>query len=401
MPPSNASPSLLRLRVSPAAERIIRGGHPWIFSDSILETNRQGEIGDLAVVYSRDNQFLALGLYDPLSPIRFRVLHTGKPTRVNEDWWRQRLRAAMERRLPHFDEARTNAWRWIHGENDGFPGLVLDRYADTLVLKLYSAVWLPRFGEVLGWLQAEFPASSIVLRMSRNIQQIAEERWALREGCVSGHTEDLVVFRENGLAFEAEVIKGQKTGFYLDQRDNRARVEKLSRHREVLNAFSFSGGFSLYAARGGARRVTDLDISGHAIESSRRNFALNEAISPVPHDFIQADAFRWLSEGPPQTFDLIICDPPSLARREADRVGAIEAYRRLAISCLKRLRRGGVLVAASCSAHVSADEFRHVVEAAANAHGRWKLLWSSAHAVDHPATFPEASYLKCLAIDFG
>ena len=395
------SPSLLRLRVSPDAERVIRGGHPWIFGDSIVESNRVGEIGDLAVVYDRQNKFLALGFYDPLSPIRFRVLHAGKPLRVDDAWWRERLRKAKALREPHFNEAKTNAWRWIHGENDGFPGLVLDRYADVLVLKLYSAVWLPRLNELLEWIQSEFAASAIVLRLSRNIQPIAAERWGITEGCRVGQTENLVVFRENGIAFEAEVIRGQKTGFYLDQRDNRARIEDLAKGREVLNAFSFSGGFSLYATRGGAARVTDLDISAHALESSQRNFALNPWAARTPHEFLQDDAMKWLAEGPRRSFDLIICDPPSLARREADRAQAIRAYTRLTESCLRRVRRGGVLVAASCSAHVSENEFYGAVEKAADAQGRCSLLWSEGHAPDHPATFPEAKYLKCVAISVG
>lgn len=390
--------SLLRLRVTAPAQRSLRMGHPWLYSDSIVESNRKGEVGELAVVYDRGDKFLALGLYDPESPIRLRVLHVGKPVRADREWWRKRVRAAKDKRVPHFDEAQTNAWRWINGESDGFPGLVVDRYAEVLVLKLYSAVWLPRVSEVLDWLRAEFPSRAIVLRLSRNIQEIAMTRWGLREGCLDGETENLVVFRENGIRFEAEVLRGQKTGFYLDQRDNRARVQELARGRDMLNVFSFSGGFSLYAARGGARRVTDLDISSHALESARRNFALNEWAAATNHDYVRGDAFEWLAEGPRQNFDLIVCDPPSLARRETEREGAARAYHTLATACLRRLNADGILVAASCSAHVSEEEFFHAVMSAADQHGPWKELWRSAHAADHPATFREARYLKCLAI---
>jgi 23S rRNA (cytosine1962-C5)-methyltransferase len=395
---ASAKPSLLRLRVSAPAQRSIRMGHPWVYSDSIVESSRDGAMGDLAVVYDRNDKFLALGLYDPLSPIRLRVLHSGKPARADRDWWLQRLRAAKDKRTPHFDEARTNAWRWVNGESDGFPALVVDRYADVLVMKLYSAVWLPRLQEVLDWLRAEFPARAVVLRLSRNIQQIAQERWGVAEGCLSGETENLVIFRENGILFEAEVLKGQKTGFYLDQRDNRARVQDLARGRDMLNVFSFSGGFSLYAARGGARRVTDLDISNHALESARRNFALNDWAAEIPHDYVRGDAFDWLATGLRQTFDLIVCDPPSLARREVDREGAARAYQTLAASCLKRLNPDGVLVAASCSAHVSQEEFFSAIMKAADTCGPWRELWRSGHAVDHSATFKEAAYLKCMAL---
>jgi len=394
-----AKSSLLRLRVSAPAQRSMRMGHPWVYSDSIVESNREGEMGDLAVVYDNNNKFLALGLYDPLSPIRLRVLHTGKPVRTDREWWLKRVREAKENRAPHFDEAQTNAWRWINGESDGFPALVVDRYAEVLVLKLYSAVWLPRLEEVLDWLHTELPSQAVVLRLSRNIKEIAQERWGVPEGCIVGETANLVVFRENGIRFEAEVLQGQKTGFYLDQRDNRASVQEMAEGKDVLNVFSFSGGFSLYAARGGARSVTDLDISSHALESARRNFELNPWAAQVPHEYVRGDAFEWLSDGPRQSFDLIICDPPSLARREVDREGAAQAYYKLAASCLRRLNPGGVLVAASCSAHVTEQEFFDAVMAAAQDHGPWRELWRSGHALDHVITFREARYLKCLAIE--
>jgi len=392
---------MLRLRVSAPAERHIRSEHPWVYSDSIIETNREGDVGEMTVVYDRKDKFLALGLYDPQSPIRLRVLHAGKPVKADREWWINRLRAAKAKREALFDESQTNGWRWISGENDGFPGLVLDRYADTLVLKLYSAVWLPRFDDVLEWIDEVFAPGTIVLRLSRNIQEIAKQRWDLEEGCLVGSPAELVVFRENGICFEAEVLHGQKTGFYLDQRDNRARVQQLAKGRDVLNAFSFSGGFSLYAARGGARSVTDLDISKHALESSTGNFELNAWATATKHELIQADAFEWLANGPRRAFDLIICDPPSLAKRETERAGAINAYRALAVSCLRRLTPGGVLVAASCSAHVSEDELFGAVMGAADESGPWTELWRANHAPDHPATFREAHYLKCIAIQLG
>lgn len=390
---------LLRLRVSPVAERFIRSQHPWVYSDSITDASREGDVGDMAVVYDRKDKFLALGLFDPLSPIRLRVLHAGKPVRADQDWWLNRMRAAKERRSGLFDEAQTNAWRWISGESDGFPGLVLDRYDHTLVLKLYSAVWLPRLEEVVRWIQEVFQPVSLVLRLSRNIQEVARQRWNAAEGCIAGPVpDDVVVFRENGISFEAEVMRGQKTGFYLDQRDNRARVQALAADRDVLNVFSFSGGFSLYAARGGARSVTDVDISKHALDSARRNFALNPALAQVPHHCVQADAFDWLAGHEGERYDLIVCDPPSLARRETDRAGAVGAYRSLVQGCLRHLAPGGILVAASCSAHVSEEEFFGAVTDATTARAVWTELWRARHAPDHPATFPEAQYLKCMAL---
>ena len=380
---------------------MIRGGHPWLYDASIREQNRPGQPGELAVLFDRSDKFLALGLYDPLSPIRVRVLHCGKPVTADDNWWRARLQTTLARRDGLFD-AQTTGHRCISGESDGWPGLVLDRYDTTFVLKLYSAAWLPRVGEVVGWLREALQPERLVLRLSRNIQELAEKEFSLREGqmLIGDAPQGPVVFLETGIRFEAEVIRGQKTGFFLDQRENRRRVETLAAGRDVLNAFSFSGGFSLYAARGGARSTTDLDISSHALDSARRNFALNAAnphIAACRHECAQADTFDWLAASTRADFDLVILDPPSLAKREAERAGAIQAYRRLTLLGLPRLRPGGILVAASCSAHVSAPEFHDaVLDALRSSRRKFVELVRTAHAPDHPATFPEAQYLKCV-----
>ena len=409
MPPT-AAPRL-KLRLAPAAESAVRAGHPWVFDQSIREQNRPGAAGEIAVIYDRRDAFLALGFYDPRSPIRVRILLVGKPATLDEAWWRQRLHDALRRRdglfEPPPDPRATDGYRLINGESDGWPGLVLDRYAVTLVLKLYAAAWLPRLGEIVPLLRQALPwASALVLRLSRNLIETARREHGLAEGFLFSADQpprETVVFRENGLRFEADVRHGQKTGFFLDQRENRARVESLAAGRHVLNTFSFSGGFSLYAARGGARSVTDLDLSEHALASARRNFTLNHAefppVAACPHHTVQADAFAWLARPPQELFDLVIVDPPSLARRESERAGAIDAYSRLHASGLARLRPGGTLVAASCSAHVDEAEFFAAVRRTARATGRpFRELWTSTHAPDHPATFKEARYLKCLAL---
>jgi 23S rRNA (cytosine1962-C5)-methyltransferase len=404
-----ASLPRLRLRVSATAETILRGGHPWLFAESIRAQNRTGQAGELAVIYDRHDQFLALGLYDPDSPLRVRVLHAGKPARIDAAWWRQRLQTALERRRDRFD-AQTTGYRWIHGESDGWPGLVLDRYGEVLVLKLYTAAWLPRLGAVEEWITEALQPQRLVLRLSRNLQETARRRFGFEDGQELGlpasgrrntlTTSEAVTFLESGLRFEAEVVRGQKTGFFLDQRENRRRVAALARGRTVLNAFSFSGGFSLHAARGGATSVTDLDSSAHALEAGRRNFALNQAeavVARCPREAVQADAFAWLEQKTTRQFDLVILDPPSLAKREAERAGAIQAYGRLAACGVGKLRPGGVLVAASCSAHVAAPEFFAAVRQAAQRSGRrFEELAATGHPADHPATFPEAQYLKCL-----
>jgi 23S rRNA (cytosine1962-C5)-methyltransferase len=203
---------------------------------------------------------------------------------------------------------------------------------------------------------------------------------------------------ETGLRFEADVARGQKTGFFLDQRENRRQLETLAGGRAVLNAFSFSGGFSLYAARGGARSVLDLDISPHALAAAERNFALNQsevAVRQCRQERIPADAFDWLAANPTRQFDLIALDPPSFAKRETERAGAIAAYRRLAALGIDHLKPGGIILACSCSAHVSEDEFFGAVRtAAANSNRGFTELARAGQPADHPAAFAEARYLK-------
>ncbi len=241
--------------------------------------------------------------------------------------------------------------------------------------------------------------------MSRNIQ---DQALPYTEGQILRGTSRLEPdeFLESGIRFEVDGVRGQKTGFYLDQRENRRLVGSLAQGRRVLNAFSFSGGFSLYAARGGAVSVTDLDISPHALASANRNFALNlhfPAINACRHESVKADAFDWLNStaAAPRSFDLIILDPPSLARRETERAQAIHAYGRLARSASELLAPQGILVACSCSAHVSTPEFLGAVRAAAAQSGRaCRELQTTGHAADHPANFPEANYLKAIYLNF-
>jgi 23S rRNA (cytosine1962-C5)-methyltransferase len=392
----------LRLRITAAAETALRGGHPWLYADSVREQNREGTTGEIAVVYDRRNKFLAAGLFDASSPIRFRVLQVGKPKVIDRAWWVEQLRAAIARRDGLFDE-RTTGYRWINGESDGWPGLVLDRYDRTLVLKLYTAAWMPWLETIIPMINASLRPDRILLRLSRNIQAEVRQRHRINDGdlIIGKPLERRVVFLESGLRFEADVIKGQKTGFFLDQRDNRRRVSTLCSGKSVLNAFSFSGGFSVYAARGGASSVTDIDISQHALDAAKRNFALNrDAIKTrCRYEQAQADAFEWLRGD--QKFGMIILDPPSLAKREIERAGAIRAYQQLVSLGIQRLGPGGVLLACSCSAHVTAQEFFAAARGAAAKSGRkFEEIATSGHPADHPASFEAAQYLKAIYLRF-
>jgi 23S rRNA (cytosine1962-C5)-methyltransferase len=396
---SRAKPNL-RLRVTAAAETIVRGGHPWVFAQSVREQNRDGERGELAVLFDRKDEFLAVGLYDPDSPIRVRILHAGKPRAINSLFWKQRITEAFQRREGLFD-SQTTGYRCINGESDGWPGLVLDRYGDTRVLKLYTAAWLPRLAELAPLLAGE---NRLVLRLSRNMQQTASEHFNTQDGqTLRGEPPTgPVEFLENGLRFEADVLRGQKTGFFLDQRENRREARALADGRDVLNLFSYTGGFSVYAADGGAASVYSIDISEHALAGARRNFALNAdrpAVALCSHETLQADVFTWLRNPPARKFDLIVLDPPSLAKKESERAEAIGAYARLVEGALSRLNKDGVLVSSSCSAHVSAAEFFELtLEAARKSGRRFAEMKTTRHAADHPATFAEAAYLKCIYV---
>ena len=403
--PETAKPlPRLKITLRPSTESIVRGGHPWVYSDSIRAQNREGEAGELAVIYDRKDRFLAVGFYDPGSPLRVRIVHLGKPANLDEEWWRTRFEATLARRNSVGDE-RTTGLRLINGESDGWPGLVLDRYDRTLVLKLYAAAWLQRLDLLRKIIGEALAPERLVLRMSRNLQaKAAECSPPLQDGVIldGAPLEGVVVFFESGLQFEADVLRGQKTGFFLDQRENRRQVETLTAGADVLNAFSFSGGFSLYAARGGAKSVTNLDISAHALASAERNRTLNLAdggVASCQFHSIQEDAFLWIERAEAAQFDVVIVDPPSLAKRESERTGAIRAYTKLNANAMRLLRPGGVLIAASCSAHVDAEEFFGAVRlAASQGGGSWCELGRSGHAPDHPATFPEANYLKCLSL---
>jgi 23S rRNA (cytosine1962-C5)-methyltransferase len=393
----------LALRVTPAAERALRGGHPWLFANGIIREKGNGRAGDLAVIFDRKNRFMAVGLYDPHSPIRVRVLHQGGPAEIDGRWWQSKVAAAAARREPLAGTA-TTGYRLVHGENDGFPGLIIDRYAETVVMKLYTTAWVPHLRDVAAAVTAVARPQRIVLRLNRSTAAQADELFGLQDGAVLLGTPVAgpVRFQENGLWFAADVARGQKTGFFLDQRENRARVEPLAAGKSVLNVFAYSGGFSLYAARGGARQVSSLDISQPALDAAAANFALNAAhpaVAAARHDLLAGDAFAQMAalRGNGRSFDMVIIDPPSFAKKQAEAARALGAYRRLVRLGLGLLRPGGVLVMASCSSRVSAARFFALVEETAREEKRpLREIERTGHALDHPITFPEGAYLKCL-----
>jgi 23S rRNA (cytosine1962-C5)-methyltransferase len=399
-PPSDRR---LALRVTPEAQRALRQGHPWLFDGSIVSQSAAGQPGDLAVVFDDRRRFLAIGLYDPASPIRVRVLQQGSPAAIDAAFFAARLTAAAQRRAA-LAVQETTGYRLVHGEGDGLPGLVVDRYERVSVVKLYSAAWLPHLTALLEGLTDLAPTDTIVLRLSRALQRDPAALYGLHDGAtLAGAAPDgAVIFRENGLLFEADVLRGQKTGFFLDQRENRARVEGLAAGKETLNVFAYTGGFSLYAARGGAPAVLSLDISAPALAAAQRNFALNRHLSPVAAahaEFLIEDAFSGLAQlaRAGRRFDLVVVDPPAFAKQQGEIPAALLAYERLAGLALAVLRPGGTLVMASCSSRVSAlDFFSAVRRGAARARRPWREFAHTGHPIDHPIGFAEGAYLKCL-----
>jgi 23S rRNA (cytosine1962-C5)-methyltransferase len=248
------------------------------------------------------------------------------------------------------------------------------------------------------------PSERLVLRLGRATGERPEHLHGLRDGQIlSGpDLEGPILFRENGLHFEADLIRGHKTGFYFDQRDNRARVERLARGKAVLNVFSYTGAFSAYAARGGARHIVSIDVSGPALQAAERNLARNRrypAVAAATHETVAGDAFEELARlgRSGQRFDLVIVDPPTFATRQAQVAQALSAYERLTRLTLAILRPDGTLVQASCSSRVDGETFFETVKRAAVRTGRpLREIERTGHAIDHPVTFREGAYLKCL-----
>lgn len=397
------TPQRLAVRVRPSAERAIRSGHPWLFGDSVISVSDSGAPGDVAVVFDRANRFLAAGLYDPTSPIRVRVLVHGEPAEIGEGLFRHRIAAALGLR-GNVASAETTAFRVLNGGSDGMAGLVADLYERTLVLQAFTAAWFPHLGDVV-------EASGELLAPERVLLLVAD-RVARGEGCPPELRNGAVLrgepapggvpFLETGLRFEAHPFQGHKTGFYLDQRANRRRLGGQSRGARVLNMFSYTGGFSVHAARGGAREVVSVDLAAPALAQAERHFDLNAgsaAVAACRHRTVEGDAFevmaRTADEG--EAFDIVVVDPPSFARAARHRERALRAYRALTRLAVPLVRPGGLLVQASCSSRIRRDEFFRSVEEEARATGRpLAEVRRTGHPPDHPVGFAEAEYLKCL-----
>jgi 23S rRNA (cytosine1962-C5)-methyltransferase len=389
-------------QINPNAARAIRKGHPWLYDSSIKKQNKSGAPGDLAVLFDGKRQFVAIGLYDPYSPIRVKILSLDNPTVIDEAWFQKVIWEAWQARkgLP----TNTTGYRLVHGENDGLPGLVVDRYAHTLVMKLYTLVWLPYLQQIINTLINIESIERIVLRISRGVEKHSQQIYGLENGAIlyGPDITSQLFFEENGLTFEVDPLHGQKTGFYLDQRDNRSRVEKLANKKNILNVFAYTGGFSLYAARGGAVSITSIDLSQPALDSAVRNFSHNKVNSNVRlarHNVIQGDAFKVLLDlsHEKKQYDVVIIDPPGFANKRKHKEKALSAYKQLNHLGLNLLRTGGILIQSSCSSQIDESTFFSMLHNSAKRHGRnMTEIERTGHAIDHPVRFDQGAYLKTL-----
>lgn len=394
----------LATRLTAVGERHLRSNHPWIYDRAIERIKGDGKAGDLSVIFDRKkDKFIGIGLYDPDSPIRIKVLHQGSPVRIDESFWTNEVAKAKSLRTTLLSETDTNSYRLINGENDGFPGLIVDVYAQVMVIKVYSLIWAPHLDIILPLLINATEVQTVVLRLSRRVETAINKPANWKDGAIlHGELEsEEVIFREHGIKLKANVLKGHKTGFFLDHRYNRKRVGELASKARVLDVFSYAGGFSVHALAGGAEEVTALDISEQALSVARENVALNG----FGENFqtLAGDAFEFMGKlaGRKMHYDLVIIDPPSFAKSEKEVAGALKAYERLTKLGIQLVEAGGTLLLASCSARVKAEDFFALQESILNAsERRWEEVERSQHDVDHPVSFPEGSYLKSMYIRF-
>jgi 23S rRNA (cytosine1962-C5)-methyltransferase len=385
-----------RVYLKPGRERPVLNGHPWIFSGAIDKIEGDENSVGVADVFDGKKSWMARGIYNPASQIRIRLL-TWKDENIDEGFFRRRIAQALTLREKYL-APNTNAYRLINGEGDFLPGLIVDRYADYLVCQ-FMAAGLEEFKPVIGdALMASVPSHGVFEKSVGRVRE--EEGLSAAVGVLTGQApEELIEIEENNIRFVVDVRRGQKTGFFLDQRDNRRFLSTVARDAAVLNCFSYSGAFSVNALGAGARSVISLDSSRPALELAQHNLTLNHCAGDNA-ELIKGDAFAYLKECQ-ANFDIIVLDPPSLARRRSDVEAAAGGYKFLNLHALKHLNPGGLLLTFSCSQHLSSDLFQKVVFGAATDAGRkTAVLKKLGPPIDHPVSLhhPEGEYLKGLVL---
>lgn len=378
------------LTLRPGRERSVLGRHPWVFEGAVArdEGPASAAIGDL---FDANGEYLASGFYSAKSQIRLRLVAFGDDV-LDEAFLRARIAEAVRRRDPL--AAETDAVRLIHSEGDDLSGIVADRYGDTIVLEITSAGADRARQIVLDGLREATGVERFAIKNDLPARQL--EKLSTEDQVVGGPSEERIV-TENGVRFHVTPGAGQKTGFFLDQRENRALIGRLAAGREVLNLFAYSGGFGVHAAAGGATLVEEVDSSGPALELARRNHALNGTQAVAR--FTEQNAFghvRGLARDG-VLFDIVVCDPPAFAKSRNEIERAARGYKDINLYAMKLVRPGGVLATFSCSGHMSADLFQKVIFSAAADNGRrCRILRRLGAGPDHPVSIyaPEGEYLK-------
>jgi 23S rRNA (cytosine1962-C5)-methyltransferase len=403
--------STITLRLARDLVRVLKRGNPWVYREA-LRSCPDALPGTPAVLLdNKRGRPVACGFYDPTSPLAFRACDVDEPEQPLDDAWAaERLQIAWQLRRRLFDEPNatdiperelsttetnlrgTTGYRLFNGEGDGLPGLVVDRYASTAVLKLDGAGASAFWNEmgIAEWLETQVGVSSVIERPRDRPRTARRLIGRLPSGPVS--------FQENGLRFTADVLHGQKTGFFLDQRDNRQFIRRFTAGQTVLNLFGYTGGFSIYSGRGGARHVTTVDAAGPAIEAARDHWQINSLPADC-HDAVVADVFEYLTDARrrQRKWGLVISDPPSFAQSEAALEMGLHTYQKLAADCASVTSTNGILALASCSSHVDLPLFLGAVEEGVSAaRRRVTVLAIHSQPPDHPTplALPEFRYLK-------
>ena len=404
MPPTRAPRSAEKggfLTLKRAREKSLRRRHPWIFSGAVEKVGGKPGVGDTIELRDAAGNPLALAAYSPASQIRARVWTFDLEEEVDAGFLRNRVQRAVSLREKLEAAKHTNAMRLVHGESDGLPGLIVDRYADVLVAQ-FLAAGVERWRDpILDLLMELTGCEAVYERSDAEVRKL--EELPPRVGFARGNRNaSRCPIVEYGLNFKVDVEQGQKTGFFLDQRENRQRVRALAAGREVLDGFSYTGGFSIAALAGGAMRVCAIESSSVAIQIAKENLAANP-LDAGKVEFRQADVFAELRKlrDAAAHFDLIVLDPPKFAPTAAQAKNAARAYKDINLLALKLLAPGGLLATFSCSGGVHADLFQSIVAGAAlDAGAEAKIIERFGAAADHPVAleFPEGEYLKGLLV---
>ncbi len=387
---------MIKLFLKPERERSVRRFHPWIFSGAVARIEGNAQAGEVIAVHAADNTFIGRGFYNSASQIVCRML-TWEEEPVDHNFFARKIAQAYQLRqrlvAPH-----ANAFRLINAEGDGLPGLIVDKYGDYLVVQMSTLGMVRESATIIACLQDLLQPRGIFERSTGAALQEEGLQPTLR--LLAGEEPPQhIVIAENNLRFNVNVREGQKTGFFLDQRENRRWVAQHAQGRAVLNGFCYTGAFSVYAKAAGAARVVSVDSSNAAMQLAKENFVLNN-LPVAPEDFVAADLFYFL-RSTTQKFDLIILDPPAFAHRQKDIERAARAYKDINLQALKLLNPGGLLLTCSCSQPLSPDLFQKILfGAAVDAKRAVRILGHSDHAPDHPINIyhPEGRYLQAFLL---